>query len=110
LQKWKKKFKSDEDAEKNPFQTEKNDYNELMKFSEEYLNNKYPSDLRPIQISNKYWKDKITLTVGSHEFSNLVVLKGRENVMKYIKKTNRLEITKEIKTKPSWRIYSNVSF
>lgn len=34
LQKWKKKFKSDEDAEKNPFQTEKNDYNQLMEWLE----------------------------------------------------------------------------
>ena len=78
-------------------------YKELMKFSEDYLNKIYPTDYKPIQISNKYWKDRITMICRSKEFTNLVILKGREKVIEYVQ--NILKTWLELIYKEGGRIY-----
>jgi hypothetical protein len=59
-------------------------FKELMKFSNQKLNEIAKVD-PPIEIKNKYWKDRISLICGSKEFSNLIVVKGRQEVINYVK-------------------------
>lgn len=61
-------------------------YVELMTYSEKLLNGWEKSDFKPIQISNKYWKDRISMIVKSKEFTNLMNVKGRDHVLDYLKK------------------------
>jgi hypothetical protein len=78
-------------------------YLELIKFCEDYLNSKEKTMEKPIIITNKYWKDRITMIVKSNEFSNLSTLKGRENVLNYIKKI--LKVWMDLIYKESNRLY-----
>lgn len=60
-------------------------YKELYQYCNQYLNKKYPQNGQQIYISNKYWKDRLTKICGSSEISNLFGVKGRDNVIKYVK-------------------------
>jgi hypothetical protein len=82
---------------------EEMNYMELIKFSEDYLNTKEKSMEKPILITNKYWKDRITMLVKSKEFTNLSTLKGKEHVLKYIKKI--LKIWMDLIYKEGGRLY-----
>lgn len=61
-------------------------YYELMTYCEKILNEWENSESKPIQISNKYWKDRISMIVKSKEVTNLMNVKGRDDVIEYIKK------------------------
>lgn len=68
-------------------------YIELIKFSEDHLNklerethkNRGYGVLKPIVISNKYWKDRMSFMTRSKQFSDLLTTQGRDKSMDYIK-------------------------
>jgi hypothetical protein len=78
-------------------------YVELIKYCEDYLNSKEKKMEKPIIITNKYWKDRITMIVKSKEFTNLSTLKGVQSVLKYIKKI--LKVWMDLIYKEGGRLY-----
>lgn len=62
-------------------------YYELLDHCNMYLNKLENTSGKPVEISNKYWKDRLTMIVSSKEFTNLMMVQGRESVMKFIKET-----------------------
>lgn len=78
-------------------------YYELMEHSNRKLNELEKSDGKPVEISNKYWKDRITMIVSSEEFTALMMVKKRDNTLKYIK--GILDIWIELLYKAGGRLY-----
>jgi hypothetical protein len=59
-------------------------YHELLKHCNDYLNKTHPNPGKPIEIHNKYWKDRLSKICRSREFSNLVTHRGRDDIVKYV--------------------------
>lgn len=78
-------------------------YLELMTYSEEVVNKLENSDGKPIQISNKYWKDRISMIAKSVDVSNLINIKGRDHVIDYLK--NIFKIWLDLLYKEGGRTY-----
>lgn len=59
-------------------------YKEILDFSQTYVNKIFK---KPIKFNNMYLKERIKMICQSKDFYKLVDIKGRKNVMDYVKST-----------------------
>lgn len=78
-------------------------YYELLEHCNKYLNKLEKPNGKPIEISNKYWKDRLTMIVSSKEYTNLTTAQGRDNTLNYIKQV--LEEWIDVLYKAGGRLY-----
>lgn len=78
-------------------------YKELLYTCNQYVNTKEPNAPKPINISNQYFKSRIANLCRAKEFNNLMAVKGREDVIRYLEKI--LKVWIDLLYKEGGRIY-----